>query len=72
MWEKIRNALFISTVAPTLPSGKMGRNTKADAAVEDIVVRKKCKAFNSYFVIKVMHFINLYFYLYLLPICSQY
>lgn len=35
MWEKIRNALFISTVTPTLLSGKMFCNAKADAAVVD-------------------------------------
>lgn len=69
MCEKKRIALFISTVTPTLSSSKMCRNTKADAAVVDIVVRKECKGFNSCFIEKVLnfvkeiYFINLYLYL---------
>lgn len=66
--KKIRNALFISTVTPTLLSGKMCCNTKATATVVDIVERKKRKAFNSCFIeqflpfIKEMHFKNLHLY----------
>lgn len=43
MWEKIRNALFI-TVTPPLLSGKMYRNAKADAVVVDVAVREKMQS----------------------------
>lgn len=78
MCEKIRNALFINTVTSTLLSGKMCCNTKAAAAVVDIVLRKKCKAFNGCFIkqflpfIKDMHFIHLYYIYIIFPTCSQY
>lgn len=64
MCEEIRFAMLISTVTPTFSCSKMCSNTKADAAILDVVVRKN-KAFNSCFIKQVLLFIINFYYIYI-------